>query len=193
MPLGLRSRAATLTQRVGHGGLWDAAELAERGDTVVKFFEGHAGCPGTEELLQLTQCLPLYASAFRGHLDSGHSPVGIRPFPTQQARGDELVDIGGDRTSQHVEIFVQQAGSVEARVNEKDDAQRAIRDRILALHGLSEGRDHALHVHHGAKEVDDVGIVGSPNGVGHDATILGVSAANGVKTNSSLSESYALP
>jgi hypothetical protein len=30
-----------------------------------------------------------------------------------------------------------------------------------------------LDVHHGAKEVDDVGIVGSPNGVGHDATILG--------------------
>lgn len=139
----------------------------------MKFFEDDAGRPGTEELLQLTQCLPLYASAFRGHLDSGHPPVGIRPFPTQQARGDELVDIGGDGTSQHVEIFVQQAGTVEACVNEKDDAQRAIRDRILALHGLGEGRDHALDVHHGAEEVDDVGIVGSPNGVGHDATILG--------------------
>jgi len=97
----------------------------------------------------------------------------MRPFPAQQARGDELVDIGGDGTSQHVEIFVQQAGTVEACVNEKDDAQRAIRDRILALHGLGEGRDHALDVHHGPEEVDDVGIVGSPNGVGHDATILG--------------------
>ena len=40
----------------------------------------------------------------------------MRPFPAQQARGDELVDIGGDGTSQHVEIFVQQAGTVEACV-----------------------------------------------------------------------------
>jgi hypothetical protein len=32
--------------------LRDAAELAERGDTVVKFFEGDAGRPGTEELLR---------------------------------------------------------------------------------------------------------------------------------------------
>ena len=92
-----------MTQRVGNRGLRDTAELAERGDTVVELFEGDAGYLGTEEFLQLTQCLPLYASAFRGHLDSGHPPVGIRPFPTQQARGDELVDIGGARTSQHVE------------------------------------------------------------------------------------------
>jgi len=74
--------------------------------TVVKFFEGDAGYLGAEELLKLTQCLLLYASTFRCYLDLGDPPVGSRLFPTQQTCGDELVDVGGDRTPQHVEIFV---------------------------------------------------------------------------------------
>ena len=67
-------------------------------------------------------------------------------------------------------IFVQQARAVEAGMHQKDDAQRTFRDRILPDHGHRESRNHALDVHHGAEEVDDVGVVGSANGVGHDAT-----------------------